>query len=151
VLASLRDHENTILDYDSSGGTLSGLSMPSALENWFEQSGYRSIKDESNLFFCKDRENIEKASELVGNGYRVCLLIHSNMLYTSRQAQTSTFPNHWVVLKKPVHGAAVTISRGNITFRVHSWGRVMNVPETGTLSVTDFTDNYYGYVAAKPG
>lgn len=77
--------------------------MPSALERWFEESGYASISDETNLFFTKSQDNIVKAGQLVFTGHRVCLLINSDMLSPSTQKQKSTFPNHWVVLKKAVH------------------------------------------------
>lgn len=150
VLASLRDHENSALDYDDSSGTLSGLTMPSALEDWFEQAGYGSIQDESNVWFTKSQDNIEAASNLVATGNRICLLIHSQMLNTVTQGQWSMFPNHWIVLKKAAHGSAVSIRGGNISFRAHSWGSVISVPSAGSLSVSDFTDNYYGYVSAKP-
>ena len=150
VLAALRDHENVVLDYDDADGGLSGLSMPSALERWFEEAGYGSIRDETNLFFTKSRGNIKKAGELVANGNRVCLFINSDMLKPSTQMQKSTFPDHWVVLKKSPHGSAVSIRHGLISFRVHSWGKVLLVPSTGVLKVDDFTKNYYGYVAAKP-
>ena len=150
VLASLRDHENIALDFDDAGGTLSGLSMPSALERWFEESGYASISDETNLFFTKSQDNIVKAGQLASTGHRVCLLINSDMLSPSTQKQKSTFPNHWVVLKKAVHGSTVSISHGNISFRVHSWGKIVSVPSAGTLKLDDFEKNYYGYVSAKP-
>jgi len=150
ILAALRDHQNMVLDFDSAGGTLSGVSMPNELEKWFKESGYKSISDETNLFFSKSQENIKKAGRLVAGGQRVCLLINSNMLNPSTQMQNSMFPDHWVVLKKAAHGSAVSINHGNISFKVHSWGKILSVPSTGLLKIGDFEKNYYGYIAAKP-
>lgn len=150
LLTSLRDHENAVLDYDSAAGTLSGLTMPSALTKWFTEAGYRSVNNESNLFFSKSQSNIVEAGSLVANGSRVCLLINSNMMNPSTQRQNSMFPDHWVVLKQQTNRSVVSINNDNISLRVHSWGAMHTVPSTGELKVSDFLKNYYGYVTAIP-
>jgi len=144
-LASLRDHENAVLNYDDAGGGLSGLSMPKAIEKWFEEAGYSGVKNVTNVFFTKDLDNIKKADSLRASGHRVCLLIHGDMLNATTQNNKSIFPNHWVGLSHPV-----SVSGGNISLKVHSYGMFMPVPATGTMSVETFLKNYYGYVAAVP-
>lgn len=144
-LASLRDHENAALNYDDASGGLSGLTMPIAIEKWFEEAGYSGVKNVTNLFFTKNLDNIKKADSLCASGHRVCLLIHSDMLTSVNQNNKSMFPNHWVGLSGPI-----SVSGGNISLKVHSWGAIMPVPAMGTMSVDTFLKNYYGYVAAVP-
>jgi hypothetical protein len=144
-LASLRDDENTILNYDDAGGGLSGLTMPAAMEKWFQQAGYGSIKNVTNIFFTKDLDNIKEADRLRAAGYRVCLLINADMLRSATQNHQSVFPNHWVCLTD-----AIKVDKDDFTTKVHSWGAIMPVPAVGTMKVDVFLKNYYGYVAAKP-
>ncbi len=144
-LASLRDDENTVLNYDDADGGLSGLTMPAAMEKWFKQAGYTDVKNVTNVFFTKDKANIMEADRLRSTGYRVCLLIHADMLKSAKQNNKSVFPNHWVGLSDPV-----TISGDDFSTKVHSWGKIMPVPAIGTMKLDTFLKNYYGYVAAKP-
>jgi hypothetical protein len=144
-LASLRDDENTFLKYDDASGGLSGLTMPAGMAKWFTQAGYTDVKNVTNVFFKKDQANLTDADKLRSTGYRVCLLINADMLKTATQNNKSMFPNHWVGLTDPV-----TLSGGNVSLKVHSWGKIMPIPALGTMSVDTFLKNYYGYVAAKP-
>ncbi len=145
-MASLRDDENSLISFDDADGGLSGLTMPSGLEKWFKQAGYTDIKNVTNLVLTKDQENIEKADWYRSmSGYRVCLLIDSDMLKAAKQNNKSLYPDHWVTLTEPV-----SINDGMFKTSVHSWGKIMPIPELGTMTLKVFLRNYYGYVAAKP-
>jgi hypothetical protein len=146
-LASLRDDENTFVRYDSTKGDLSGLTMPAAMVKWFTEAGYSDVKNVTNVVFTKDLENLQRADRLRAQGYRVCLLINSDMLKTATQSDHSFFPDHWVVLTDPVR-----VADGRLTTKVQSWGGIMPIPAAGgVMSASTFQNNYYGYVAAKPG
>ena len=144
-LASLRDDENTLLSFDSAEGTLSGLTMPMGMEKWFREAGYRGVVNVTNVLLTKNLANIQEADRLRAGGYRVCLLIHGDMLTVAKQSNKSIFPNHWVGLTD-----AVRVNGANISMEVHSWGDKMRIPENGALAVNTFLKNYYGYVAGLP-
>jgi hypothetical protein len=146
TMASLRSDQNKILSYDDPNEWgVSGLTMPGAVEDWFEQAGYQSVDEETNLFFTKSERNIMEASALLSRGHRVCLLVNFQMLRMTTQTHRSILPNHWVVLR-----SAVTITNSTISFKVWYWGDTWPIPWNGTLGVDDFERNYYGYVSAQP-
>lgn len=144
-MASLRDHENAVLNYDDAGGGLSGLTMPKGMAQWFTEAGYTDVKNDTNVFFTKGVDNLKEAERLRSLGYRVCLLIHADMLYAAKQNNKSVFPNHWVSLT-----GAATIGDDSVSLPVHSWGAIHTIPKQSPMSRAMFSKNYYGYVAAKP-
>lgn len=144
-LASLRDDENTILGYNNAGGTLSGLTMPAAMEKWFKQAGYTGVKNVTNILLTKGIDNLKEAEQLRSQGHRVCLLINAQMMKTEKRAMSSVFPDHWVTLT-----GAVTVTGENVSLKVHSWGSIYTLPQVGTCSISDMLKNYYGYVSGKP-
>lgn len=153
LLASLRDDENTILVSNESTlfgsstlGGLRGLTLPSGLAKWFNQANYTGVTNDTNVFFTKNLDHIKKTSSVRDKGNRVCLLIDVKMLSVANQNNMSTYPDHWVVLMSKV----TADSSNNISFKVHSWGNIMPVPQMATVSVDNFRKNYYGIVAAKP-
>ena len=145
ALASLRDSENAILDYESIDDTVAGATMPSGLAAWFTACGYSQVRNDTNVFICKGRGAIDTAHQLRLQGRRVCLFICDNMLYRDHDTDLSLHPDHWVVLESPA-----SVVNGTISIRVFSWGRICMVPPTGTLDVDHFCRNFYGFVAALP-
>lgn len=178
ILASLRDSENWFLRFSSINDSVSAMTMPGTVVKWFVQAGYTDVKEDTSLKFNSPLSNAQKASELLDAGYKVCLLINDNMLYTSRQDNGSQFPDHWVVLTLPMTlhqgtvsvpkldcfrdapgprvcvtapgpGTSVVDKQAHISFQVYSWGKTQRVPESGTLLTKSFLKNYYGYVACR--
>lgn len=153
ALASLRDSENYFFDYQEAANEFAGITLPGELEDWFRRTGYTDVVNEARVVVDEDEENIRQADGLLRSGYRVCLFIHSNMLNKSTQSEWSATPDHWVVLTSPVSfGTAVvgTEARRTVSFRIYTWGQGRRgVPETGVLTVDEFLDNYYGFVAAR--
>jgi hypothetical protein len=139
LLASLRDDENTFLNYNDPSGGLSGLTMPSGLANWFTRANYTGVTNETNVFFTKNLDDLKKASSLRDKGNRVCLLIDHDMLKVATQNNMSPYPDHWVVLMSKV---AVNPSN-NISFAVYSWGDDNTpVPQMETVSADTVCKNY---------
>jgi hypothetical protein len=143
ALASLRDSENTILDYQSVDDASAGITMPGTLASWFTACGYTQLRNETNLFLTKGRGEIDAAHQLRLQGRRVCLFINSNMLSSVHNTDRSWSPDHWVVLTTPAG-----VVNGALSIRVYSWGRIYAVPATGSLTVDHFSRNFYGFVAA---
>ena len=111
------------------------------------------VVDEARVIVDQEEENIVRADGYLGRGYRVCLFIHSNMLYKEKQSNGSATPDHWVVLTSRVRWGSTMIgseAKRTIAFTIYTWGEGHRaVPQTGALTVDDFLDNYYGFVAAK--
>lgn len=145
ALASIRDSENWFFDYQAVQDTAAGITMPGTLKDWYKKAGYKKVVDETNVYFNKDETNLRKASNLHKKGWKISLFINTDMLYKKTQSDASTFPNHWVVLTSPI-----TASAKSVSFKIYTWGNPnRSVPQTGTLSMRDFLDNYYGFVGCK--
>jgi len=59
ALASLRDSENTIMDYASADDTVAGITRPGTLASWFRDIGYQNVRDDTNYYFCKGAKEIQ--------------------------------------------------------------------------------------------
>jgi hypothetical protein len=169
LLSSIRNSENWWHRYWGTGliASCTDGSLPSTMIKWLRGIGYTKFIDETNLFFTKGLENLKAASGLQGK-WKVLLFINSQMLYRKTQNQSSSFPNHYVVLagkvsitryggevENPAGGGGVFNSQNaNIAVwaRVFTWGRLATIPEDeqhATLSGMSFCDNYYGFIAAR--
>lgn len=106
------------------------------------------MREETNVSIHKDTGTMDDANRLLNQGYRVCLFIAAQMLTSKEQTDTTLLANHWVVQRSPM-----LRQNGNVSFNVFTWGDGdYAVPENPAkpLSVNDFLENFYGYVAAKP-
>jgi hypothetical protein len=145
TMASIRDSENWFFDYDSVEREFAGITLPGELAHWFRLAGYSDIREETNLTSNKGSSTLDDASRLVAQGYRVCMFINSKMLDATEQAKTSMNPDHWVVLRSEVDR-----SGEKVRLKVFTWGTGnYEIPQAGTLSLSDFLGNFYGYVAGK--
>jgi hypothetical protein len=148
TLASIRNSNDWFIHYDSVDGEFSGATTPMELAYWFTRAGYSNVKEDANFVrHQRDTVNMDEASRLFSAGYRVCLLIGSNLIDTTKQAESSDIrDDHWVVLQ-----SAIDRSGGNVKMIIFTWGdQNRQVPQSGVLPLDDFLMNYYGYVAAKP-
>ncbi|MBR0869398.1 hypothetical protein JQ633_03440 [Bradyrhizobium tropiciagri] len=150
TMSSLRNSEDWFIHFDSTDGTLSGATTQMELAWWFDQAGYTGIKEDANIArHQRDTDNMDEASRLYSAGYRVCLLIDDQMLYASKQTKSGSVvlrDRHWVVLRSKIDR-----SGGNVKMNIFTWGDGdYKVPQGDPLTVSQFLENYYGYVAAKP-
>lgn len=146
TLASIRDSENFFFDYQSYKDTGAGITMPGDMEDWMKAAGYQDIVEETNVYFCKDRENAQKASDLFKKGYKVSLFIAAKMLQAKGKKKKfgSVTPDHWVVLE-----STIKLTKKAVQLKIFTWGEHRLVPQKGTLTQDDFLDNYYGFIACK--
>jgi len=145
-LASLRDSENVFLDYSNVKREAAGMTLPMALADWFRAVGYQDVRNETNVFFTKGRSEIDSAYALRLQGRRVCFLVNDDILDadTNTSGGLTTIPTHWIVLT-----LATGVRGGALTVTVWSWGRVIRIPPTGTLTVDQFCGNFFGYVSGR--
>jgi hypothetical protein len=148
TMASIRDSENYLLDYDTVDKQVAGITTPGELARWFSKSGYSDVRDQTNLKFSKGVGTIDDANRLFEQGYRICLFISANMLKESEQAdEGSVLTRHWVIQRSPIDR-----TNGKVKLQVFSWGEgSYQIPNGATdLPLSQFIDNFYGFVAAKP-
>lgn len=153
ALASVRDSENMILDYDDPSDEAAGITLPSTLASWLEKAGFQGVINDTNLYFTKGEEELKRADQLFRSGCEVCLFVNADGLserpsVRSNLSQMSTTPNHWVVLT-----SNIKIANESAEFTVFTWGqgarRVPYMPMT-EFSLEMWLQNFYGYVACKP-
>lgn len=153
ILASIRDSDNWFFDYQDENDAVAGITTPHSMENWMRAAGYTNIVNETNLFFTKNLENARQASTLRGQGYKVTLLINSNMLYDKEQDDPSWFPDHWIGLVSDLQfNGNPDLPEALVDAKIHSWGEVRDIAEhktTRPLTVEVFLQNYYGFLACK--
>jgi hypothetical protein len=145
ALASLRDSENTALSYASVDDDVAGITMPHTLASWFRDAGYAGVRNDTNVVFRKGQKEIDACKQDFDLNRDVCLFIGANMLTPATNKKRSSTADHWVVLD-----AAPQIANGAISLSVYSWGKIVPIPSSGSLSVEDFARNFLGYVSAKP-
>jgi hypothetical protein len=150
ALASIRDSENWLLDYDSPRDLAPGMTLPFELAAWFKKMGFRTVLNETRVVRESDAANLRRASALHESDHWVCLLVHQHILDTTadERRKPSLFPSHWIVLRDRVH-----FDDGYVSLAVYSWGierrRIPYEGGTRTLRIGEFLDHYYGFVAAK--
>jgi hypothetical protein len=149
TLGSLRSSENWFVDYFSTDSEVGGITTAWELARWFGDAGYRDVREETNAIRDKDKSNLLEASHLYQAGYRTALFIDAALLETKTQSDdTGLLDRHWVVLRSKVQ-----IANDNVSFMVYTWGNgERTVPENPSvpLSLSNFLQNYHGYVAGKP-
>jgi hypothetical protein len=151
-LASIRDSENAIFDYDEVDDAFAGITLPHELAGWFRKSGlYAQVVSDCNVIATRSEENFNTALQYFRNGWNVAILIHASILQEAAFdrnpiAQLFNIPNHWVTITYDKR----TQPDGRFDLAVFSWGkRFMPIPETGLIKMDQFLDSYYGYIAVK--
>jgi hypothetical protein len=145
ALASLRDGETAIADYDAANDTSVPATPPAALARWFAAAGYHHIRNDTNLFFPKGRRELAEGGTLFDQGRRICLFVSGDMLIGDGQTQRSVRPNQWVVLAAPI---MLMPQDDGVAIVVYEWGSIRRAPPFGRLRLDRFCRNFYGFVAA---
>ena len=149
VLATFRDNENTAWHFNSESDGFAGITMPHSLASWYKSIGYTSVDNSTNVWFTKGVDHLLKAGNYFNHGFRVNLFVNAQILYPNTVNSSSWFPDHWVVLDSPID-VVVRHTVKFLEFKVWCWGDVKRVPLNGTVAGINLTNNYYGYVVARP-
>jgi len=135
------------LDYDDINDPLAGITMPSALEEWFTKAGYTKIFDNISFKWHSNRDDIAKLNEYQRQGYTVVSLINDELI----QKYENFLPfllkkvlpikkSHWIVWNdevrekesgKPI--TSKTLDNTIVKLELFSWGRKMQITQKTTL------------------
>ncbi|HMP61365.1 MAG TPA: hypothetical protein PKD86_18650 [Gemmatales bacterium] len=157
ALASFRDSQNRVFDYQSHKNRFAGITTPAQLTTWLQCLGYKATLNDANVAFHKPLANAKRANDLFLKGYKICLLINANVLdamaasmstaprlrFAPGGVRPKVLPDHWVPLLSPL-----SIASSGIQFEIFTWGKRRMVPGTGSaLSQDDFVRHFFGFVA----
>lgn len=163
ALASLRDSSNKFFNYDHFSDQMGGITLPESLAGWFKSTLFGSAVNKTSISSPRSIENLQSAQREFTANKSVCLFISTKVTKGSFKIQAT--PNHWVVLSqpikldgKPLHSYTLSQLEENIDkpieVYVMTWGYPNGrYPLHGrhsqkTLSLKDFLNFYYGFVAA---
>lgn len=133
TLASLRDSENNLFDYDSPDDQAQGISTAGDLKTWFEKSGAKILYDiNTNIMTQITGPHLTLADLCRLNSYicpdnHVAVLIASSLL---QYGEESTTKNHWIVWTdklKLLNGQDITEQTSlteEVQLELFSWGKV---------------------------
>lgn len=151
IMASIRDSEKWFIDYQAESDN--GGAWGDEVAKWLRKAGFTTVIEEWNTLLFKDVYHLKRADHLYRSGYRVCLLVHADVIADSGQCAIPGWtlqPNHWVVLASGVRFGG-TVNAPTVNLTVFSWGKRLPIPQPGCSPVTlaDFLHHYYGFVACK--
>ncbi len=167
ALASLRDSENSLFDYDTTATGAGGISMPHSIASWLRAACYSNVENRTNLMVDKNLSDLIQASSRYSSGSSVFLFIGANVLEGKTGRMGRAIPDHWVVLTSDVYvgdaPALTLLSKGEavddddsllsatVNFTVYTWGQDSRPAsrEWSGLQVRDFLDFFYGFVSGK--
>jgi hypothetical protein len=95
ALASLRDGANMVLDYDSAGVQVGGITLPGTLAGWFGAARFGQVENKTNLFFDSDLSTLVKASQRFSSGSVVCLGRQLRRLHVGRDELSGNQTPRW--------------------------------------------------------
>lgn len=142
TLASLRDSENAMIDYDAVDCPAAGVTMWQTLTEWFQKAGYE-------LVFCNagitrgSVEDIHLFNDYVNRGYKVVTLVAGGLL--DGNDSIFTVPNHWIVWNSQLTQS----DRGEISLALFSWGKVKNHIKSD-MTTRRFLNRFFGGMVFKP-
>jgi hypothetical protein len=152
VLASIREAFNSVFDYGADEGIfrIKAWNMPSDVGREFRAAGYTNIVEKAGLTK-GGIQSLEEASDLYDDGWRVILLVHSDIISSPVPLTGGRFlrtSNHWIGLNSAIDinrfGPEWTIK----PFDVYSWNGPYKVPKWGKpVPMGVFNQYYFGYVA----
>ncbi|NHB56711.1 hypothetical protein G9F32_01485 [Acinetobacter sp. 194] len=154
TLASLRDSENFILDYDSPDKESSAVTPPHELKAWFVKAGFKFIKqiggiDKVGL----TRDEIFELNQYAGPNHYIVCLVSSRVLVGS---DSPLLKNHWIVWTDKLRGKYDNMEitkdgarNPTVSLRLFSWGRnALQVKPTYSLESFRFT-HYVAYIFSR--
>ena len=142
TLASLRDSENAMINYDAVDCPAAGVTMWQTLAEWFQKAGYE-------LVFCNagvtrgSVDDIRLFNDYVNRGYKVVTLVAGGLL--EGNDSILTMPNHWIVWDSQL----TQNDRDEISLALFSWGNVKNHIKTD-MTIHRFLNRFFGGMVFKP-
>lgn len=160
TLASLRDSENKFLSvkmYDSSIvdgslGGVAGVTMPSDMKKWLQNTGFTVIRECPNMSG-SNYGIIYDINKYAGHDTYIISLTSSDILEGSRSARA---PNHWIVWTDklrtkdgtPVNGSTL-LTLKDLKLNLFSWGEVGYKLKPSIDLLSFCRTIYYAFVVKK--
>jgi hypothetical protein len=156
ALASLRDSENSLFDYQSVTDQASGITLPGILAKWFKLSGYCNVNNSASIAWSQGSKHLVDAAISYQNNKNVCLFVSGKSL--SSPFAVKIFPSHWVVMSdyltfgdsfhKDYNKKLEDLKKETISLPVYTWGTEKREWNPKNLSLSDFSSYYFGSVTA---
>jgi hypothetical protein len=140
TLASLRDSENAIMDYDEVSDQVAGITAWWTVSDWFEKAGYEKVFSNIGLKH-SNKEDIEVLNNYIEQGCHVVSLISAGMLQNMKETSGK---NHWIVWVDKVEE-----SEYGTNVKAFSWGKVKPWVKANATHEY-FTNHTFGGLVFKP-
>lgn len=177
TLAGLRDSTNTWFRMRNPQSSISGITLPGTMMDWFQGSGlFVNCEDHSSLVTNPPLGNLLQANQKFRTNHDVCLFIRAAILtrvggelainkFDKGTPKTiAPTPDHWIVQRtnmeldnctapfsEKVHPSDPMDCK--LDFNVASWGVPNGLPindRIHNLTPTHFLRYYYGFISALP-
>jgi hypothetical protein len=153
IFSSLRRSKDHVIRFGGDpSDAASAITLPGDIEDWVRDGiGYSEVKNEANKFFTKGLAHLRNLQTELDKDILLLINVSNVQAGITKGEQKkqlksqgisgktqAAFPNHYVVLEKPVETA-----NGNIKATVWTWGQtgyVLQAPEHV------WKDNYYGAI-----
>ncbi len=153
VLGSIRESFNSVFTYGADEGPfhIRAWNFPSDVVREFKAAGYSKIIDKADGLGGGGWDNFQQAVDLYAKGWRVVMLIKSDLLNASAFKNPGAIrrSDHWVGLNSTVPMNIFKKDPELDRFMVYSWDGLHPVPPVGNKIAFSLFDKYYfGFVAA---
>jgi hypothetical protein len=142
-MASIRD-TSLWLQHAHDTEQLEGAFIP-IITSWLKRAGYRTVVEDYKLLTLADRDNLERANARYNSGHQVLLMLTGSIL--GGKPVDPMYTKHTVVLASPVTFGVDASGAATVSMSVATWGRIQQVPPAGTLKLSDFLRDYFGFIA----
>lgn len=154
ALASLRDSENSLFDYQSVTDQVGGITLPGILAKWFKLAGYCNVNSSASIVWSQGPKHLVDAAISYQNNKNVCLFVSGKSL--NSPFAVKIFPSHWVVMSdhlafgdsfhKDYSKKIEDLKKETISLPVYTWGSEKRKWNPQHLSLDDFSSYYFGSV-----
>lgn len=144
ALASLRDSENELLNYDSPNDKAAGITFPGALESWFVKAGASVLFDNIQLGSIS-LDRLLELLDFVGATHHVVSLVNAAMV----DGGVGVGKNHWIVwagtpeTSNGVITSATSLEQEIAHSNFFSWGMVGHLATRG-YTLDQLLQNIFG-------
>jgi uncharacterized Zn-binding protein involved in type VI secretion len=151
TLASLRDSENLLLDYDSPDDQVSGITLPGKLKEWFKQVGATLLFENVQFSSHINQAQLVELFTYLGPHSHVATLIGAGML----DGGDGMMKNHWIAWEQGPTTASGVVTPATVpsmpisSSRIFSWGELKHQLAPGATLQTVLKHLYGGIVFSK--
>lgn len=173
ALASLRDSENDLFNYDQESDQFAGIALPGGLESWFKKSDlFRTLDRKTNIVFDKGLNDFLRAASAAQSGSKVCLFLGSKVFSLEHFPGKGKVPaDHWAIMVEKenitIGGDSIpmVINKLNaegekhrdglydkrVRFSCQAWGiKAYSIDiARKPLALSAFLDFYYGFIIVR--